>query len=277
MNGRDLISKGSSLLNSAGVANPAREAMFILASLFDCEPAGCFLIDEIDGNTIERFEAIVERRLTGEPLQLILGKWEFYGRHIILRKGVFVPRPETEGLVDIVLERARREPESKGLEIGVGSGVICVNLLAEIPGLRMTGTDISKPALELTLENAEKLGVSDRLTLVATDCADGLSSTFDFIVSNPPYVLASEMMNLPAEVRFDPENALTDGGDDLETIRKIVKSANERLIPGGFLALEIHENMGDTVLEMLSAEFVQNRIIKDLAGKDRYCIAFKGS
>lgn len=277
MNGRDLISKGTSLLTSAGVANPAREAMFILASLFDCEPAGCYLIDQIPQSIHDKFDQILERRLQGEPLQLILGKWEFYGRPIILRQGVFVPRPETEGLVDIVLERARRKPESEGLEIGVGSGAICVNLLAEMPDLRMTGTDISKPALELTLENAQKLGVADRLVLVGTDCADGLSATFDFIVSNPPYVLASEMANLPAEVRFDPETALTDGGDDLETTRKIVKSANERLVPGGFLAIEIHEEMGCKILEMLSADFVRNTIIKDLAGKDRYCIAFKGN
>jgi len=277
MNGNDLILQGAERLETGGIENARREAIFILSSLFDCEPTGCYLIDQIPESVLYKFDQILDRRIKGEPLQLILGKWEFYGRPIILRKGVFVPRPETEGLVDIVLERAQKKPESKGLEIGVGSGVICVNLLAEFPELRMTGTDISKPALELTLENAEKLGVSDRLTLVATDCADGLSATFDFIVSNPPYVLASEMINLSVEVRFDPENALTDGGEDLETTRKIVKSANERLIPGGFLALEIHENMGDTVLEMLSAEFVQNRIVKDLAGKDRYCIAFKGS
>lgn len=276
MTGKKLIDLGTDRLESAGVENARREVMFMLAKLFDCEPAGCYIIDDVTSQTYENFSEMLDRRVSGEPLQLILGEWEFYGRPILVEKGVFIPRPETEGLVDIVLERIRRIPDPLGLEIGVGSGAICINLLAENPTLKMTGTDISESAIELTRKNALRLGVEDRLELVQCDISETGTVGFDFVVCNPPYVLPSEMEHLQTEVKFDPKNALTDGGSGLDITRRIIQTSAIILKHGGLIALEIHEEMGKKVLELLSSDFVHNHIIKDCYGKDRYAVAHKG-
>lgn len=277
MTGKQLIDIGTAKLQAGGIDNARREAMFILASSLDCEPAACYLVKEISENIEREFDEKLERRLKGEPLQIIVGKWEFYGRPILLRSGVFVPRPETEGLIDIIKERLPKRPDMSGLEIGVGSGAISVNLLAEMPYLRMTATDISSTAISLARVNARNIGVEDRLKLVQTEIAKGIEGSFDFVVSNPPYVTTTEMDDLPMEVRHDPKNALLGGTDGMDVSREIVLSTSDKMKPGGLIALEIHEDKGDEMLEMLSLVFVNNIIIRDISGKDRYVIGYKGN
>jgi release factor glutamine methyltransferase len=276
MTGKKLIDLGTDRLNSAGVENARREVTFMLAKLLDCEPTGCYLIDEVTPQIQELFFGMLDRRVSGEPLQIILEEWEFYGKPIHIEKGVFIPRTETEGLVDIVIERIRRLLMPYGLEIGVGSGAISINLLAENPTLKMIGTDISEHAIELTRKNATKLNVEDRLELIRCDISEPERTGFDFVVANPPYVLPSEMENLQTEAKFDPVNALTDGESGLDTTRRIIQVSARILKPGGLIALEIHEQMGEKILEMLSSDFVHNHIIKDCFGKDRYAVAHKG-
>ena len=214
--------------------------------------------------------ALLDKRANGKPLQLIIGEWEFYGRPIKLCEGVFIPRPETERLVELILARIPEDRKLSGLEIGVGSGAICINLLVERPLLSMFGTDISEKPLDLTRQNAENLGVSDRLDLRKTNIAEGINARFDFIVSNPPYVLSEEMSDLHPEVEHDPKKALDGGDDGLWTTRGIVEAARELLIPSGFIAMEIHEKMGERVGELLAQNFSAVEIKKDLMGKDRY-------
>lgn len=275
MTGKELIDKATIELVDKGIENARREAMFLLASLIDCEPASCYVIDNLPEDIEREFDEKLVRLLKGEPLQMILGEWEFYGRPILLEKGVFVPRPETELMIDVVLERLPQSPDIRGLEIGVGSGAISVNLLAERLNLKMTGTDISPVAISLSRKNARNLGVEDRFRLVQTDIAKGIEGLFNFVVSNPPYVTSSEMENLPEEVKHDPDEALHGGTDGMEVTRKIILSSIDILKPGGFIALEIHEDRGDEVLKLLSMEFGKNKIICDINRKDRYAIGYK--
>jgi len=275
MRAKELIANATGKLEAAGSSDAEREVIFLLSSIMDCDTCGCYLAENISDEFARKFFSSLERRINGEPLQLIIGEWEFFGRPISIREGVFIPRPETEGLVQLILDRTALEEELYGLEIGIGSGAICANLLAERPDLRMVGTDISPKAIELTAENARKLGVSDRLKLIHTNVANGISGSFGFVVSNPPYVLTSELENLPIEVKADPKTALDGGEDGLDIIREIIDC--EPLIkPGGLIALEIHEDSGSRILELLSETFIDAEIIRDLYGAERYAIAFKG-
>ncbi len=275
MTGKELLDKGTAKLVEKGIENARREAMFLLASLVDCEPTSCYVIDRLPECIEREFNEKLDRRLKDEPLQIILGKWEFYGRPILLEKGVFVPRPETEGMIDVILERLPQSPDIRGLEIGVGSGAIGVNLLAERSKLKITGTDISPVAISLSRKNALNLGVEDRFKLFQTDISTDIDGPFDFVVSNPPYITFSEMENLPEEVKHDPGEALQGGTDGMEVIRKIIQSSIDKLNSGGFIALEIHEDKGDEVLKLLSMEFEKNKIICDINCKDRYAIGYR--
>ncbi|MCD6501565.1 peptide chain release factor N(5)-glutamine methyltransferase [bacterium] len=274
MTGRELIAKGADSLRASEVENPEREAALALASAMGCSTAEVYIKQEIMPVESERFDEIISRRAKGEPLQLILGEWEFFGRRILLERGVFVPRPETEGLVEIVLERLRDLPLF-GLEFGVGSGAICVSILAERPRFRMVGIDIDPKAIELTRKNAELHGVIGRLHLVVGEDSLEDFEKFDFIVSNPPYILASEMADLPREVRFDPPEALSGGPDGMAVISKIAELAKRRLRPAGLLAMEIHEDMGARTAEVLKENLSSIEILKDASGKERYIIAQK--
>ena len=279
MKGRKLIDNAAARLAEAGVDNARREATFLLEAVTSSIPGLCYTQDNIDSDSVRKFRGLVERRAQGEPLQILMGEWEFFGRPIIIRKSVFIPRPETEGLVELALKRIPEERDFLGLEIGVGTGAISVNLLAERPHLRMTATDISEKALDLAMLNARKLGVDERLTLKLTDIAGesalptNIEGKFDFVISNPPYVLTEEMAALSPEVRADPKVALDGGSDGLDITRKIIQQSRGLLKEGGFVALEIHEKLGAEVLELFRAGFSQARILKDLAGKDRYCVA----
>ncbi len=272
---REVIRKASDSLRVSGVENPMREAAFALASVLECSSAEVYIQQDITQNELDRFEDIISRRSNGEPLQLILGEWEFFGRRILLEKGVFVPRPETERLVEIVLERLDRDSAAFGFEFGVGSGAICVNILAERPNIRMCGIDIEDAAIELTRKNAELYGVIDRIYLYSDEKSIECSSKFDFIVSNPPYVLSMEMKSLSREVMFDPVEALDGGSDGMESILKIVEIARRRLRPGGFLAMEIHEEMGAQIAAFLKNSLSSIEILRDYNDRERYIVALR--
>lgn len=272
MTGRDGIKLAEKRLRGAGIDDPSFEASAILAFLHKTTISESFLINNISDEEI--FFRLVELRSNGKPLQLIFGKWEFFGREFLISEGVFIPRPETEGLVEIVLAKIPKNKKSIGLEVGVGSGAICCSLLFERPDLKMVGTDISEKAIELARENAELLDVSENLFLYKINIAEGIEEKFDFVVSNPPYILPEEMESLPREVKHDPYDALCGGIEGLEITTEIIEAAKRLLLPAGFIALEIHEEKGNRVNEILKKSFNEVAIEKDLSGKDRYALGF---
>ncbi|MCK5833246.1 peptide chain release factor N(5)-glutamine methyltransferase [bacterium] len=274
MKALEVIATGKAVLNNNKIENPSLESRWILAFILDIAPTRLYLNPEISKMDKAEFDAAIARRCAGEPIQLILGEWEFFGRRFTIKSRVFIPRPETEGLVELVLGLLDINQSFEGLEVGVGSGVISISILSEMPSIRMTGTDINQKALESTSRNAESNSVSDRLSLYLTDNFKP-EEKFDFIVSNPPYVLSSEMRNLHREVKFDPPEALDGGPDGLDVIRSISIMAQNWLNPKGFIALEIHEESGVATAGLFPKNGFLTEIHKDIHGKDRYLLAFK--
>ncbi len=229
-------------LASAGIDNPEWEAELITRHLTGV-PLWKAHVERFDGVSVpeKTLYEVVSRRARREPLQLILGRWEFYGREFTLKKGVFIPRQETEVLVEEVISLLDGKGKRlRGLEVGVGSGVISVSLLAEVEGLEMVGVDLSPEAVALTVENARAHRVDERISLICADArAVDYGEIFDFIVSNPPYVPETDFENLMPEVKFyDPGEALIGGPDGLSFLRELVRMGSRYLKRGGFLAFE---------------------------------------
>lgn len=182
------------------------------------------------------FKALIKRRAAREPLQYILGTAGFYGRSFIVNRDVLIPRPETEGLVEKVLQWIDAHPQTQRvLDIGTGSGCIAITLALERPQLQITAIDISEAALAVARQNAEALGAN----IIVTPGSDP-GSSFDVIISNPPYIPAAEVPGLQPEVsQFEPHLALAGGDDGLAIYRQIFAAVPHCLAPGGLLALEI--------------------------------------
>jgi release factor glutamine methyltransferase len=187
----------------------------------------------------QRFEEIWSRRVSGVPVQHLIGEWDFYGRPFRVDARALVPRPETEVLLAQALRAA---PNARRiLDAGTGSGIIAITFLLERPEARAVALDISLDALVLARENAARHGVLPRLQLVASDWLSALSPLpFDAILSNPPYLTLGEASHLPSTVRdHDPRRALFAGDDGLASIRVLLDTAHRFLAPRGLLAFEI--------------------------------------
>lgn len=218
--------------------------------------------------------SLLRRRCSGEPVQYILGEWDFYGRPFRLTRDTLIPRPETEGLVDGIVDSWRRENRGAGrmLDVGTGCGAIAVTLAAELSRVQVLAADLSAGALAVARENARLLGVAGRVLFVRADGYSALKrgDRFDVVVSNPPYVSEMEWDSLPREVRgFEPSGALLAGPDGLAMIRPLVADAACYLKPGGRLWLEIGESHGDAVRRLPCGRLRFVGIEKDLAGRDR--------
>jgi release factor glutamine methyltransferase len=213
---------------------------------------------------------LVKRRGQGEPLQHLLGTVEFAGRVFLCDKRALVPRPETEHLVELLKSRIPH-PASRILDVGTGSGVIALSLAANFPETRVTATDISDDALVLARENAERLGLTNRIEWLTGDLLIYVNHVYDVIVANLPYVAAVDRAGLSREVLHDPEIALFGGERGDEVVRRLIEAAPAKLEPGGLLALEVGLGQADD-LAALMAEKNYHDIEKeaDYAGVTRF-------
>jgi release factor glutamine methyltransferase len=261
-------------LADAGVDAP-HEAEILVAAAAGV-PRGRLLLEggRDAGGIGPRLDGWLARRIAGEPVQYILGAWDFYGREFLLTRDTLIPRPETEGLVERVIARWKSAGRRSGriLDVGTGSGAIAVTLAAELPGASVVATDISTGALKAARENARRLGVADRVSFAASDgyCALKRAGAFVLVVSNPPYVAESERESLPRSVVcFEPERALFSGADGLDVLRRLVGEGDRHLLPGGELWCEIGERQGEAVSRLPSGDLRFIAVLKDLAGRDR--------
>jgi release factor glutamine methyltransferase len=261
-------------LAAAGVDAP-HEAEILVAAAAGIPRARLFLERDRDAGDIRGvLDGWLARRAAGEPVQYILGAWDFYGREFRLTRDTLIPRPETEGLVERAIEGWRHAGRRGGriLDVGTGSGAIAVTLAAELPEATVVATDVSVGALRIARENAARHGVGDRVSFVASDgyCALKSAGAFALVVSNPPYVAESERETLPAEVlRHEPERALFSGADGLDLIRRLVSLGDRHLIPGGELWCEIGERQGGAVSRLPAGALRFLGVFEDLAGRDR--------
>ena len=227
--------------------------------------------DDICPEEIEaRYREFVERRKLGEPVHRILEYREFFGREFQLSAETLIPRPDTEVLIEAVLENLSR-PNGSILDIGTGSGVIAITLAAELPSFNVTAIDVSEDALTTASANARRHGVEQRVSFVKSDMFSRVDGKFDLIVSNPPYIPTADMSCLAREViDHDPHTALDGGADGLEFYRRIFASVHEYLKPSGMVVVEIGIEQKNSVSEIaLVSGFDLAKTQKDLAGIDR--------
>lgn len=221
----------------------------------------------------------VRRRVEGEPLQYLLGSWDFFGRAFRTDPRALIPRPETEILVEIVLKVIRVELGSRTrlLDVGTGSGVLAITFALECPNLQIVGSDVSPLALNLARENAERQGLNRRIEWVESDLLSSVSGPFDFLVANLPYIPTTELLKLAPEVKRDPQLALDGGPDGLVVIRRLLLEAPKVLRDGAFVILEVGFDQADRVADLLTAQkFRDISVENDYQGVRRFVTAWYG-
>jgi len=217
----------------------------------------------------------VDRRLTHEPIQYIVGEQEFFGLALHVTPAVLIPRPETELLVEAVLGEIDPSANVSIVDIGTGSGAIAIALAAHRPKARVVATDISQRALDVASGNARLQGLADRIRMVEADLLQGIEheAPFDVIVSNPPYIPFAHGSELHPQVReFEPATALFATGEGLDVYRALIPQACKSLVPAGLLAMEIGYGQQLAITELLK-EWATVRFLADLQGIPRVALA----
>jgi len=272
-------------------------AELLIMFTLDCDRAYLYAHPEreLTPDETQRYDEALARRATGVPAQYITGHQEFWGLDLIVSPAVLIPRPETEHVVEAVLElvssadsKQSQEQDQKPrtgvsaphnlriVDVGTGSGAIAIALAQELPTAEIHATDISPAALEVARANAAHHQLTSRIEFHQTDLLRGFPpDSFDLIVSNPPYVGDSEEESVQLEVRkFEPRNAVFAGPTGAEVIERLIPQAREALRPGGWLVFEISGTIADRVRSLLSGwDWDEAAIRNDLQGIARVAIA----
>ena len=297
---REALSAAITRLTAENVPSPRMNAELLLMFTLGCDRAYLFAHPERELTAEEnsRYDEALSQRARGVPAQYITGHQEFWGLDLIVSPAVLIPRPETEHLIETVLPLAKAIPAPKIADVGTGSGAIALALAHELPNAEIHATDNSPAALEIAEANAARLQLEFRSTANSTserriffhdtDLLKGLPlSSFDFVVSNPPYVGESEEDQVQLEVRkFEPRNAVFSGHSGLEVIEKLIPATHAALKPGGWLVMEISGTITEGVRRLLEnfeslplaePQWRQVEITPDLQGIPRIVRARKPS
>lgn len=296
-------------MESADVGSPRLNAETLLMFVLGVNRAYLYAHPERELNSEERtrYDEVIGQRSTGMPSQYITGHQEFWGLDFVVSPAVLIPRPETEHLVETVLELAREAAHAKIVDVGTGSGCIALALASEMKTAEVYGVDLSAEALEIARANAARLQLEQRVTFLRCDvlipdandhrdchpersesaAADERSRRppfagmnffdFDFVVSNPPYVGKNEAAKVQRSVfEFEPRMAVFSGESGLDVIRPLIDQAHAALKPGGWLTMEIGYSMRDLVLALLDPTMWDDiRVVPDLQGIPRVIAARK--
>lgn len=271
----EILTAARHRLSEASFEPPTREASLLLSRVLGLSEAQLLAHsrDEVSAAAVEEFSSLLERRLRGEPVAYLLGRKEFFGRSFLVDSRVLIPRPETEHLVELALDQSL-PPAPLILDVGTGSGCIGITLALELPAARVVATDLSPAALAVAGVNTRRLGVEDRMRLVATDLAQGLDPTFfDLVVSNPPYIGADEAGELSPEITdFEPARALFSPVAADGVLERLLAELN-RVKMGTPLLVEIGLGQSDRVRSLASgSSFELATIRRDYAGIPRVAI-----
>jgi release factor glutamine methyltransferase len=282
---RDVLAEGIASLRELGIESARLDAELLLREASGRSHTDVYL--DIDATLSENaagyFRDLLARRRKREPVAYITGKKEFWSLDLLVTPDVLVPRPETERVVEVVLEFAKAADKKRGLrilDIGTGSGAIALALASELPDSRITATDVSLAALEVGRKNSERLGLSNRLDFRHGDlfgaAFDG--EVFDLIVSNPPYIRSAEFGSLAPEIRhWEPLLALDGGKDGLDFYRRLAVEADRYLVDSGFIVVEIGADMAEDVLTLFARtrRYSTPIVYADYAGHDRVVVIKK--
>jgi release factor glutamine methyltransferase len=228
---------------------------------------------ELEPSELGLYRSLIERRRRGEPVAYILGRREFFGLDFVVDRRALVPRPDTEALVEVALERTRpRSLYGRALDLCTGSGCVAVAFAKSRPTWRVTATDISTDAVALAWENARRVGVASCLATIAGDLfAPVAQERFELVLANPPYIPTADIAGLDADVRdFEPRRALDGGTDGLDLVRAVVGSAPRHLVPGGVLAVEVGFDQAPRARALFEAAgFTSIESRRDYGGHER--------
>jgi release factor glutamine methyltransferase len=283
---KDALTSAVDRLTAAQVGSPRMNAELLLMFTLGCDRAYLFAHPERELTVEEqdRFEESLSRRARGVPAQYITGHQEFWGMDFIVSPAVLIPRPETEHVIETVLQLIKKDSAGQAsppgpiqiVDVGTGSGCIALALAKELPGVEIHATDISAAALEVAYANAARHQLENRVHFHQADLLQGLDpGSFDFIVSNPPYVGESEEDEVQLEVRrFEPRNAVFAGPAGLEVIERLIPQAQAMLKPDGWLVIEISGSIANGVKRLL-VDWHRVQIVNDLQGIARVAAAQK--
>jgi release factor glutamine methyltransferase len=270
----EIVRRAAAYLDRHDVESPLAEAEVLLAQVLRTDRAGLYSSDRgLSGSEARRFGRALCRRCVGTPLQHLTGEQGFRRLTLVVRPGVFIPRPETEVVVEQALASIEGVAEPVVIDVGTGTGAIALAVKDERPDARVKAIDISPEAIALAAENAARLHLE--IALVQGDLLDPVPreilGSVDLVVSNPPYIEAEALPALPREVRRDPELALVGG---VEIYRRLFAGAVHVLRPGGAVVAEVEERAAGPVGDVAEAAgLVAVRILPDLTGRDRVLVA----
>ena len=280
LNVLEVIKKTSEFFASKGIEGPRLNAELIVSSALGLGRMELYLKFErpVSDAELSAIREFVRRRGRREPLQYVLGHTEFHGLRIKTDKRALIPRPETELLVETVVERCPVAP-GRILDLGTGSGAIALALASIYPLASVTAVDASTEALSLAAENASATGLAERVTLVESDWFSRLpgGGTYDLIISNPPYLSEAEVVAAAPEVRdHEPRGALVSASDGFSDLERILGAAGPALAPGGLLALETGiGHHAQLIATAKRAGYSRTESIADLNGRDRFFLAWR--
>ena len=270
-----LLAAQATLAPSLEASEAKLEAQLLLQHLLNVNRA--WLIahanDTLQTNIHEDFEALLNRRLLGEPIAYILGYREFYGLQLKVTPDTLIPRPDTETLVEAVLAKVLPDQTAHILDLGTGTGAIALAIASNRPQAQVTAIDASQAALDVAIENATSLNISNVRFILSDWFAAINNEKFDVIVSNPPYIETSDAHLSQGDLRFEPITALASGKDGLNDIQKIIESCLIHLKAQGWLMLEHGYNQAEQVADLMAqAGLVSIETIKDFGGNHRVTI-----
>jgi release factor glutamine methyltransferase len=275
----DALAGAVERLTAADVGSPRLNAETLLMFTLDCDRAYLYAHPEreLTAEEAARYEAALAQRARGMPSQYITGHQEFWGLDLLVSPAVLIPRPETEHVVETVLELAgaNRQSKLRIVDVGTGSGCIALALASEFPKAEIVASDISRDALEVARTNAARLQFAERVSFRESDLLAAFpeGDLFDFVVSNPPYVGDDEADKVQRQVReFEPRVAVFAGAEGLDIYRRLIPQAQRVLKPGGWLVMEIGYSIEGKVRELLE-DWEEVRTTNDLQGIPRVVAA----
>lgn len=272
----EVLQSGAAYLTKKGIDEARLNMEHLLAHVLQCRRMDLYLRfnEVVREPELEVLRGLLKRRGEGEPLQHLLGTVEFYDSEFVSDHRALVPRPETERLVEMIVEQFGKEPPARVLDMATGSGCIGLSLAKAWSSSAVMLTDISEDALELARLNCSRLKLDERVRLVRSDLFEKVEGAFDLIVSNLPYIPRGELASLSREVLRDPMLALDGGVSGTEIVERFVAAAGAHLNDGAWIALELHHDQGEPVATMCrSAGFVDVSVRKDLANIGRFVFA----
>lgn len=271
-----LIQEAAEALTGAQVHRPQWTAEQLLAERLGCLPVDLYVEPPaMESETRAQFRADVAARAGGVPLQYLLGSADFYGRRFRVGPGVFIPRPETEVLVDTALEILRGQPDPIVVDVGTGSGMLAITLAQECPGIKPVAVECSSVALRFARRNAAEQ--ASEVRFMQGDLLGGFApASVDFVVANLPYLDPAEVSRWPRELAWEPWLALSGGGEGTELMGRLLAQASSVLRPGGRAVLEIGMGQAPAVQAVAQRNgFRVERVVPDLTGLDRLVALWK--